>query len=419
MQPPGLRPGGWKVKELSWKRTFLFAFIAQLLGIVGVSFATPFLPFFVKEMGVTDGGSQAFWAGMVMASGGVMFAIMAPVWGSLADRYGRKPMVCRAMFGAAVSVFLMSFARSVPQMIVCRVFQGAFSGTLSASIALVASVTPHRRSGFALGMMQAAVFIGNALGPLIGGYTADHFGYRASFRIGALLTVLGGLLILFGTVESFTQPQRVEDTRSNGFRKILILPGFAIGVLILFSVRLGNSLANPAFPLIVGDLLKTPEKLNRVTGAVIGAAAIAAAASAAILGHAGDRWGRKRILVLCCVGGFCGALGHFAARNLWELLGARIMFGFSMAGMLPAANATIHEIVDRRSIGKAYGLATSLSMLGSAVGPSIGGTIAKHSGLRTPFLATAMAQVALMLLVIGLYPKPRKNQDPRRSRTAS
>lgn len=127
---------------MSWKRTFIFAFFAQFLGIVGISFATPFLPFFVGELGVSEGGAQAFWAGIVLASGAVAYAVFAPVWGIVADRIGRKAMVCRAMFGAAAAVLLMSFATTVPQMILFRVIQGIFSGTLAASIALVASVTP-------------------------------------------------------------------------------------------------------------------------------------------------------------------------------------------------------------------------------------------------------------------------------------
>ncbi len=194
------------MNELPWKRTFAFAFAAQFLSIVGISFCTPFLPFFVADMGVADSGEQAFWAGIVLASGALTYALFAPVWGVLADRYGRKPMVCRAMLGAAVAVFLMSFACSVPQMIFFRVLQGVFSGTLAASIALVASVVPMKRIGFALGMMQAAVFVGNAAGPLIGGVLADHFGYQDSFRIGALLTFMGGMLVVFGTREDFVRP---------------------------------------------------------------------------------------------------------------------------------------------------------------------------------------------------------------------
>ncbi len=392
---------------MNWKRTFVFAFAAQFLGIVGISFATPFLPFFVAELGVAEGGRQAFWAGIVLASGGLTFALFAPFWGILADHHGRKPMVCRAMFGAAVSVLLMSFARTVPQMILFRMVQGAFSGTLAASIALVASVVPLKRSGLALGMMQAAVFVGNALGPLIGGMAADVFGYRASFRLGAGLTFLGGLLVLLGTQERFTTPDRHVPDESPGFRAILLVPGFLISVVVLMSVRLSNSIANPSFPLIVRDLVDSPERLNSVTGVIIGAAAIAAAIAAALLGYLGDRIGRQRILLGCCAGACLAAVGHYYAHNISTLFAARVCFGFTVAGMLPTANAMIHERVDSRSIGKAYGLATSLSMLGTALGPTIGGTLALHAGLRVPFLVTAGAQIGLAAIILLVVRKER------------
>lgn len=397
-----------------WQHTFMFAFLAQFLGIVGISFATPFLPFFVAELGVSDSGAQAFWAGIALAAGGLTFAVFAPVWGVFADRFGRKPMVCRAMFGAAFAVFLMSFSRTVPQMILFRVVQGMFSGTLAASIALVASVVPLHRSGLALGMMQAAVFVGNALGPFFGGMAADAFGYRASFRIGALLTLIGALMVLFGTQEAFKPPDRQVAAQSPGFRKIMRLPGFLISVVVLFSVRLSNSISNPSFPLIVGDILDSVRNLNSITGSVIGAAAMAAAGAAAILGHAGDRLGRRRVLIGCCIGACLASVGHYVAHDLPTLFAVRILFGFSVAGMMPAANAMIHEVVDSRSIGKAYGLATSLSMLGSAIGPTVGGTLAMQAGLRIPFLVTAGAQLGLIVLVLRfLQPSGGKAHSPR------
>lgn len=396
-QPNGIR---MNMDNPGWQRTFIFAFVAQFLGILGISFATPFLPFFVAELGVEDSGAQAFWAGIVLASGGLTFAIFAPVWGILADRYGRKSMVCRAMFGASVAVFLMSYARTVPQMIMFRVVQGAFSGTLAASIALVAGVVPLRRSGLTLGMMQAAVFIGNALGPFVGGIAADIFGYRFSFRVGALLTLLGGLLILFGTQERFTRPDRKAAAEIPGFGKILLLPGFMISVGVLLGVRLSNTISNPSFPLIVRDIIESMRNLNSVTGSIIGVAAIAAAAAAALLGHVGDRLGRRPVLVGCCLVACASSVGHYFAQSIPTLFAVRILFGFSVAGMLPAANATIHEVVDPRSIGKAFGLATSLSMLGTAIGPTVGGFLAMRAGLRVPFLVTAAAQLCLAGLIL-------------------
>ena len=387
------------VSPVSWKRTFISSFIAQILGILGFSFAMPFLPFFVAELGVEDVGQQALWAGLVLSSAGLTFALFAPIWGVLADKYGRKLMVCRAMFGGALTMVLMSFSQTVPQLIAFRLFHGVFSGTLAASIALVASVVPQHRSGLTLGMMQTAVFIGNAIGPFFGGLAADAFGYRMSFRIGAVLTLLGGMFVLFGTHERFARPDRTVPSDAPGFKAIFLLPGFAVSVLVMFGVRFSNSVANPSFPLIVRDFLAVPTRLNSITGSVMAVTAVAAAVSSALLGHAGDRVGRRGVLIACCVGACFASAGHYFAQSLPVLFAVRVLFGFSVAGMLPAANSMIHSVVDTRSVGKAFGLATSISMLGMAFGPTVGGYLAMGAGLRFPFLATAVGQIVLAAVV--------------------
>ena len=386
---------------MAWKRTFISAFIAQVLGIIGLSFATPFLPLYVAELGIDDPGQQAFWAGVALSAAGLTFAVFAPIWGTVADRFGRKPMVFRAMLGGTVVMVLMSFARNVPELILYRLLQGAFSGSLAASISLVASVVPHRHSGLTLGMMQSAVFIGHAVGPFFGGMAADALGYRVCFRIGAGLTLLGGVLVLAGTREEFT-PRDAQASRDGpGFRAIFLLPGFLISVVIMFAVRLSNSIANPSFPLIVREFPLSPQHFNSITGSIMGVTALAAAASSAILGHIGDKIGRRSILVACCVGACVASVGHYMAQTLFTLFAARILFGFSVAGMLPSATAMIYSIIDPRSIGKAYGLATSLSMLGAAAGPTLGGVLAMSVGLRFPFLVTAAAQLMLAVLVLA------------------
>ncbi len=395
----------------AWKRTFLSTFAAQVISILGFSFATPFLPFFIADLGVTDPGEQAYWAGIVLAAAGLTFVLFSPLWGMLADRYGRKPMVCRAMFAGTGVMLLMSFVQTVGQLVVTRLLHGALVGTISASVALVASVVPTHRSGFTLGMMQAAVFIGTTIGPFFGGIVADAFGYRVSFRVGALLCFLGGLFVLFGAQEDVASLK--DDTHRNRharFRDIFLLKGFFVAVVIMFGVRLSNTIVNPSFPLVMRDILPGAININSITGSVMAVAALAGALSAALLGHVGDRIGQRRVLIGCCLGACLASMGHYWARNVSEMVWARILFGFSVAGMLPAANAMIHSIIDPRSLGKAYGLATSLSMLGFIIGPFVGGYSAKLAGLRQPFLITAAAQLLLALMImIVIRKRPREH----------
>jgi MFS transporter, DHA1 family, multidrug resistance protein len=385
-----------------WKKTFASSFIAQILSILGFSFALPFLPFFIAELGAYDAGEQAYWSGITLAAAGFTLAIFAPIWGVLADRYGRKLMVVRAMFGGTIVLILMSFVRTVPQLIACRLIQGAFTGTVAASVALVASVVPQRRSGLTLGMMQAAVFIGSSIGPFFGGVIADAFGYRTGFRMGALLVLIGGLFVYFGTHENFIGSGSRIQGSNIGFKRIFFIEGFLTAVVVMFAVHFSNTLINPSFPIIVQEILPNTENLNSITGSVIAAAALAGAFSSAFLGFTGDSIGHRKILIACCIGACAASAGHYYADTLNVLFFWRMLFGFSVAGMLPAANSMIKEIIDHKSIGKAFGLANSISMAGLALGPLAGGYIAKTAGLRTPFAFAAISQFLLGLLIVFL-----------------
>ena len=106
---------------------------------------------------------------------------VAPVWGTLADRYGRKPMVVRAMASGRADDGLFIVAPNVWCVLLLRILQGILTGSVSASQALVASVTPREKMAFSMGMMQSAVFSGAAIGPFVGGYCNDHLGFHGTF----------------------------------------------------------------------------------------------------------------------------------------------------------------------------------------------------------------------------------------------
>src|SRR5215212_6532805 len=163
-----------------WNTTLYAVWAGQLLALIGFSSRVPFLPFYLDDLGVSDISGQALWSGAINAAGAAAMAITAPIWGLLADRYGRKPMLLRGLFGGA-GVVMMGFASSPWQLLELRVLEGILTGTVAAATALIATSAPKRRLGYALGMVQTAVFAGAAAGPLFGGYAYDRIGPRATF----------------------------------------------------------------------------------------------------------------------------------------------------------------------------------------------------------------------------------------------
>jgi len=171
-----------------------------------------------------------------------------------------------------------------------------------------------------------------------------------------------------------------------------------LAVAILFMIRFSGSVANPSFPLIIEQIRGTRVNLNSVTGSIIASAALAGAVSAGLLGYFGDRWGHRRVLLTCSLASAAVALAHVMVWSIPTLLVIRIVFGFSVAGMIPAANVLIRQGIHQRDIGKAYGAAAALSMSALAAGPFLGGLLGKTVGLRVPFIVNAAGLLVVAVL---------------------
>ena len=182
---------------------------AQFTAIFGFSFAFPFLPLYIKSLGVADPHELALWTGAAGGASGFALALLSPVWGLLADRYGRKPMLIRAMVGGGVTVGLMAFARGPLDLVFLRLLQGAFSGTVAATTTLVATGTPRARVGWAMGILSSAVALGSAVGPFAGGLAAGRIGLRNTFLAGGLLLLLAVAPVILAVREApFQRPAR-------------------------------------------------------------------------------------------------------------------------------------------------------------------------------------------------------------------
>ena len=137
--------------------------------------------------------------------------VTAPIWGTVADRRGRKRMVLRSMWAAMITAFLMAFAMAPWQMVALRMIEGAFTGSVAACAALVASTAPKDRMGYALGMIQTAVFVGASIGPFLGGALADLIGYRATFMASSVLFAVGGFIVLFFVQENSSRSSAARN----------------------------------------------------------------------------------------------------------------------------------------------------------------------------------------------------------------
>ena len=383
----------------SWQRTVLVMFLAQLLASLGFSTIFPFLPHYVEELGASSSGSTVFWVAMVFSVQAVAMMIASPIWGAVADRYGRKPMVVRALIGGAILVGLMGLARSVEELTVLRLVQGLVTGVVSAASSMVVAVVPRDRLGYAMGMMQTGQWAGISVGPILGGLLEYFVGMRMSFLVTGVLLLIGGLLVVFLVKEEFTPPVGGGNGMSRMFGQwgsVIRSPGVALVYSLRLTAWLGRTMLMPYLPLFVGVLMVNSELTGIYTGIAIGSASLAGTLSGVVLGRLGDKVGHKRVLVTSAI---VTAVFYFPmafVTNIWQLIALNVVVGFAVGGVLPAISAMLARFTDPKLAGSVYGLDNSVGAAARAVSPAVAGLIITATSLpgtenyRAIFIATAL-----------------------------
>lgn len=397
-----------RVLTTPWKRTLYIIFIAQLTTAVGFSTIFPFLPLYVEDLGASSGLSVELLAGLVFSAQAFTMMIASPFWGALADRYGRKLMVERAMFGGALIILLMAFVNSAEQLVVLRGVQGLITGTVAAANALVASQAPRDQTGYAMGLIQVGLGSGVALGPVIGGAIADQFGYSAAFYVTAALLLIAGLMVWLG-VEEVVDSEKLQRAKRTRFldqwRSILAAPGVLITYGLRFLTQLGRMMIVPIAPLFIQLLLPGSAQVNTFTGLVIGSASATTTLSSVYLGRLGDRSGHRRIVVACAM---LAALLYFPQSLVtagWQLLVLSALGGIALGGIIPAISALLARYTHAGEEGAVYGLDNSINAGARSIAPLLGSGVALWFNLRATFSAVALIFMLMGLIAAWLLPE--------------
>jgi DHA1 family multidrug resistance protein-like MFS transporter len=396
-----------RTREL-WQRNLAVIWVAELIALSGFQAFMPFMPYYVQELGVTRLEDVEFWSGMLISSQAVAMAAFAPLWGLLADRYGRKVMVVRAMFGGSVVIVLMGFARNVGQLAALRMLQGALTGTVPAAMTLVASSAPPERRGYALGLLQMAIYLGASVGPMLGGLIADHLGYRVTFWVTGGLLFSAGVLVTTLVHEEFTSPEETDGRKKprlwEGLVMVLrtraLVGVFAISMLM----RMGTRVVTPMLPLFVQEIAAPGTKIASLTGIIEGLAAAAGAVTAALLGRVSDRIGYRRILLVCGVAA-CGLFGLMVGvRTPTQLMILRALGGAAMGGVLASISALQAALAPSDRYGAVYGVDTSVMAVANAIAPMVGAALAAGWGLPIVFLGAAVMYGLATTVVAAVVP---------------
>jgi MFS transporter, DHA1 family, multidrug resistance protein len=396
----------------TWQRTLFVLFFAQLMVAVGFSTVFPFLPLYVEQLGSTSGLSIEFLSGLVYSAQAFTMMVASPIWGAVADRYGRKLMVERSMFGGALTLLLMAFVSSAEQLVVLRAIQGMITGTIAAASALLASVTPRKHMGYAMGLLQVGFGTGIAVGPLVGGAVADLFGYSIVFYFTAVMLLLAGVTVHWGVHENFTPAESGSAERNSliqEWRSLIKTVGVLITFVIRFLTSLGRMMVYPIIPLFIATLLVDSSKLNTFTGLVLGISSAATTISAVFLGKLADRRGYRIVLIvsMAVMIVLFPIQGYVTAG--WQLLVWQALVGVALGGVIPIISALLANYVKAGGEGSVYGLDNSINAAGRTAAPMLGAAIATGWDYSIVFVATGLVFLISTLLAIWGLPPSRLN----------
>jgi DHA1 family multidrug resistance protein-like MFS transporter len=394
---------------VGWRRNFVLVWVNNFVTAVGMMAFLPFWPLYLGEVGVEDPRLVRLWSGLLVAGAPLTAVFMAPVWGVLGDRIGRKWMMLRANLAICLFVGCMSLVATPWLLLLLRLGQGVFSGFVAPSLTLVSVSTPKEKQGQVTGLLHTAVLAGGACGPLLGGFVSHEFGHRWVFVVCASLSAAAFLVTFLFVREPASSSNRSGQQESLKQRlgadlaEFLARGPFRALLISVFIVRFGAALIEPTLALFVRQLLGDEEaRVELLTGWVASALAVATLVFAPFWGRWGDRIGYARLLTICSAG--CAVLylaQGFASSVNW-LYGLRFAGGAFLAGIVPTAYAMAAQQSSQDRRGSAFGLAFSSLGLANALGPLMGGVLAASMGLRPMFLvAAALMAVACVRLCFG------------------
>jgi DHA1 family multidrug resistance protein-like MFS transporter len=385
--------------------------LVVFIAFFGFNFVMPILPLYVQALGVADVSQAALISGAMLAISPLMAAFCSPLWGVVADRFGRKRMVQRSLLVFAGASTLMGLVSNVGQLFALRAAIGVFGGFTSMTMAYMVTVAPRSKASGALGLLQSAQVAGLIVGPLCAGFVADHLGLRASFFCGSAVILAGFLALTL-----LTQDDRQLAPRSSApaaakpaaflgtlgaLRAAAILPGFLSVMVVLFLAQFVDRSFGPILPLYVAELGTPADQVASYAGLIVSLGAVGTAVSATVLGQLAGRLPERRLLMATLAAGTVLCFPMALVSTPGQLLVLRTLLGLFAGGTLTLVYSLANQAVPTASKGAAFGVLSSISLLGSASSPLITGALTSIDFRIVFLLDSALYAIALIWAARG------------------
>lgn len=384
------------MKEISWKDNLRIAWLGSFLTGACISLVVPFMPIFVEQLGV-EPSQVTFYSGLAISVSAISAACVSPLWGILADRYGRKPMMIRAGLAMTITMGGLAFVPNVYWLLALRLLNGVFTGFVPNATALIASQVPKDKSGYALGTLSSGVVAGTLTGPFVGGMIAEVFGIRNVFLMVGGFLFLATILTIFFIKEDF---QPVPKEKALPTKELFTSVKYPYLLFNLFAtsfvIQVAAQSVGPILALYIRDLGQK-ENLLFVSGLIVSSMGLSSMMSSGVMGRLGDKVGNHRLLIVAQA---YSALIYLLCANAstpLELGIYRFLFGLGTGALVPGINALLSRMTPKAGISRVFAFNQVFFYLGGVIGPLAGSVVAEQFGYHSVFYATA-ACVALSCL---------------------
>lgn len=375
---------------------------ACFIGFAGFTLAMPFLPLYFAQLGMRDTADIALWSGLSLGVTPGMTALLAPLWGRLADRYGNKLLVLRSLACFTVTMVLMGLVTQAWQVFGIRVLQGFFAGYGALAVSMAASSAPRDRMASAIGTVQTAQRLGPALGPALGGVLAVAIGIRYTFFVTAFF-YFAAFVLVWRWFHEDRAPDRASARRRDDEQRLAFENGAALRQFVLllgviFSLQLVDRSFAPVLPLYLAETGVPADRVALASGVLFstGAAtgAIGNLTTQRLLGFLAPRSLLRMMALLAA-----GSLVPFVfGAPLAGLLIATLVFGFAIGVAMTASYTAAGHVIPERSRSTGFGLLTSASLVGLSLSPILSGILARIS-IRSVFIVGLITLAVLATAV--------------------
>lgn len=399
-------------RPLSWRRNLFAITTVSFIGFTGFTLVMPFLPLYFQQLGLHDVGKIALWSGLSLGATPAVTAVLAPFWGRLADRFGRKIMVERSLASFVVVMSAMAFVTRPWHVFALRAIQGLFAGYGGLTVAMAAESAPPGRLATAIGFVQTAQRLGPALGPVIGGVVAQFVGIRHAFFVSASFYAVA-LVLVFALYRDPDAPPG-KTGQANGvvtFRSLRAFENFLLLMFVIFAVQIVDRSFGPILPLFLDQMGARTRDVPVLAGIIFSEAALAGALGHHVTGRLLRRMRPRRILVASALVAAAGIAVYAAARSVRPLLVATPVFGLAVGVATTTAYTVAGGVIPKGAGGTGFGFLTSASLVGLAVSPMLAGLLGATS-MRAVFILDAVVMIGLAILIARVMSQRSAGPSP-------